>query len=108
MADNNQDLMAEFQEFLDAKKAKEKEAADSEDFEVEIWDENGRGVRTRRSHAKPFLNSLGIDVDPEPDSSSDNSDDGSKKGDKSRPRQAKSTPAGSSSVARKYFTKQGK
>jgi hypothetical protein len=105
VAGNDTDLMAEFQEFLNAKKEQEKEASASEDFEVEIWDEKGRGVRTRRSHAKPFLNSLGIDVDPDPDDSSDNTDGDSKKDNKSRPRQAKSSSAQGQSITRKYFTK---
>lgn len=108
MADKDTDLMAEFQEFLNAKKEQEKEASASEDFEVEIWDENGKGVRTRRSHAKPFLNSLGIDLDPEPDDSSDNPDGDTKKDNKSRPRQAKSSSATGQSITRKYFTKPGK
>ena len=105
MADKDTDLMAEFQEFLNAKKEQEKEASASEDFEVEIWDEKGRGVRTRRSHAKPFLQSLGIDTDPEPDDSSDNPDSDTKKDNKSRPRQAKSSSATGQSITRKYFTK---
>lgn len=108
MAAKDSDLMSEFEEFLNAKKAQEKEESESEDFEVEIWDEKGRGVRTKRSHAKPFLQSLGIDLDPEPDSDADNSDDDAKKGNKSRPRQAKSTSAQSQSITRKYFTKPGK
>lgn len=108
MADNDSDLMAEFQEFLNAKKAQEKEASESEDFEVEIWDSDGRGVRTKRSHARPFLQSLGIDLDPSTDDSSDNSDKDAGKGDKSRPRQAKSSSAQGQSITRKYFTKPGK
>lgn len=98
-AENNEDLMSEFQEFLEAKHAKEKEAADNEDFDVEIWDEKGRGVRTKRSHAKPFLQSLGIDLDPEPP-------DGDESGDKAKPKTTnrKAAPSGSTSVTRKYFT----
>jgi hypothetical protein len=98
---NNDDLMKEFAEFLETKRAKEKEDADSEDFDVEIWDEKGRGVRTRRSHAKPFLNSLGIDVDPPATGNNDGSADETKT-KKTSPRKA--TPAQSNSV-RKYFTK---
>jgi hypothetical protein len=103
MADDNTDLMAEFQEFLNAKKEKESAEKEAEDFEVEIWDEKGRGVRTRRSHAKPFLQSLGIDTDPEPnaDDKGDN-DDG--KGDK-KPSGPRKNAAGSQSVTRKYFVK---
>jgi hypothetical protein len=97
------ELMSEFAEFLEAKRAKEKESAEAEDFEVEIWDEKGRGVRTRRSHAKPFLQSLGIDVDTPP--KGDNADDGDKtKGKKPAPRKA-SPPQNS---VRKYFTSGGK
>lgn len=103
-AGNNEDLMAEFADFLEAKRAKETEAAESEDFEVEIWDEKGRGVRTRRSHAKPFLNSLGIDVDP-PAKKDDGSVEDDKNGTKGRPRKP---PAQSNSTVRKYFTATGK
>lgn len=105
MPDKDPDLMAEFQEFLEAKSAKEKEAADSEDFEVEIWDEKGRGVRTRRSHAKPFLNSLGIDVDTPAEG--DNDDGGDKT--KTKPTGTKKTPPKPpANSVRKYFTASGK
>jgi hypothetical protein len=98
--DKDDDLMAEFAEFLEAKRAKEQEANEAEDFDVEIWDEKGRGVRTRRSHAKPFLQSLGIDVDsPSADGTSDDGDEG--KGPK-KPR--KTPPKQSTSTVRKYFT----
>lgn len=99
-AGNNDELMSEFAEFLEAKRAKEKETAEAEDFEVEIWDEKGRGVRTRRSHAKPFLNSLGIDVDP-PAKGTETDGGDKNKGSKANPRKA--TPAQANSV-RKYFT----
>jgi|SRR5215469_6910085 len=101
MAENNSDLMAEFEEFLNAKKAKQDEDAASEDFEVEIWDEKGRGVRTKRSHAKPFLNSLGIDLDPEPPKEEGTKEDKPK----SKP---KPTVGSNSSTVRKYFTSGGK
>jgi hypothetical protein len=97
---NNDELMSEFAEFLEAKRAKEKETAESEDFEVEIWDEKGRGVRTRRSHAKPFLNSLGIDVDPPAKGGTDDVGDQTKT-KKTSPRKA--APVQPQSV-RKYFT----
>lgn len=102
MADDQSDILKQFQEFLDAKAASDKEAADAEDFEVEIWDKDGRGVRTRRSHAQPFLQSLGLDIPAEPD----NKDDG--KGDAGKPVKAKPTAKGptNSNVARRYFTKQ--
>jgi hypothetical protein len=97
---DNTELMAEFAEFLEAKRASEKESAEAEDFDVEIWDEKGRGVRTRRSHAKPFLNSLGIDVDV-PADTTDKTDDGDKsKNSKTNTRKAKPPE----STVRKYFT----
>lgn len=102
-ADNNNELMAEFAEFLEAKRASEQESAEAEDFDVEIWDEKGRGVRTKRSHAKPFLQSLGIDLPPE--SGTDKTDDGDKsKNSKTSPRKAKP----SESTVRKYFTAKSK
>jgi hypothetical protein len=107
MPDNDPDLMAQFQEFLNAKAAKEAEDAQSEDFEVEIWDKDGRGVRTKRSHAKPFLQSLGIDIDPEPegDNSGDKGDGGTKT---KRPAGRSATGSasnatGTQSTVRKYF-----
>jgi hypothetical protein len=96
-------LLKEFQEFLSAKQ--EAAAAEGPEDEVEIWNEHGQGARVRRSVAKPFLQSLGIDLDP-PAGDGDNSDgqsdnDGSKA--KPKGRQAASKPA--SGVARKYFVK---
>lgn len=104
--DNNSNLMAEFEEFLNAKREKEAQQNADDDYDVEVWDEKGRGARVRRSHAKPFLQSLGIDLDPETDDSSDDND-----GKTSKPRQStgkQSTSNSSSGVARKYFTKQPK
>jgi hypothetical protein len=98
--ENTDELMGEFAAFLEAKRAKEKESAEAEDFEVEIWDEKGRGVRTRRSHAKPFLNSLGIDVDTPPKGDGNDGGDPTK-GKKASPRKA--SPAQANTV-RKYFT----
>lgn len=108
MSDND-DLMAEFQEFLTQKRANEEAEKESEDFEVEIWDEKGRGVRTRRSHAKPFLQSLGIDTDPPSDGKSgdkggdDSGGDSGKSSRKSTGKQSSGTQA--SGTVRKYFTK---
>jgi hypothetical protein len=103
VADNsNDDILSQFQEFLAAKQQQEKADSESEDFDVEIWDKDGRGVRTKRSHAKPFLQSLGLDVDPEPSKESDDDKPDSKK--KSAPvRTATSTAA--TGTARKYFKK---
>lgn len=101
--DNNEDLMSEFAEFLEAKNAKKEADAANEDFDVEIWDEKGRGVRTKRSHAKPFLNSLGIDLPDPPKDDKGVEDD--KNGTKKQPRKP---PAQSNSTVRKYFTSGGK
>lgn len=95
MADNQNDLMAEFQEFLNAKAERDKEEAAADDYEVEVWDEKGRGARVKRSHAKPFLQSLGIDLDKPEETTDDD------KEDKPKP---KGKTAQSQSVARKYFT----
>jgi hypothetical protein len=109
MADNNSDIMAEFQEFLTQRQAAKDAEKDSEDFDVEIWDEKGRGVRTKRSHAKPFLQSLGIDLDPEPEGQSDDSgnsgDGGSKTNAKGRGKPTGKTNNGASGgpITRKYF-----
>lgn len=103
MADNDPDILAQFQEYLNAKQAADAEAAADDDFEVEIWDKDGRGVRTKRSHAKPFLQSLGIDLDPEP--TPDPPADGKGKPAAKTPVK----PGGPTNTARKYFTKpQGK
>lgn len=99
------DILAQFQEFLSQKEANDKANAESEDFDVEIWDESGRGVRTKRSHAKPFLQSLGLDVDPEPDNTDAKDDDKDKGKSKTKPtgKTAVTNPAATS--VRKYFTK---
>lgn len=108
MADDNADLFAEFQEFLTAKRQAEKDEQSAEDFEVEIWDKEGNGVRTRRSHAKPFLQSLGIDLDKDPES---DKGDGTKSDGKPNPKgTSQSTGSGGNatgtkSTVRKYFVK---
>lgn len=108
MADKQDDILSQFAEFLDAKKQADQEKADSEDYDVEIWDEKGRGARVRRSHARPFLQSLGIDLDD--DSSNSGDDAGDDKSGKSKPAAKQSTGKQSSNtqtggIARKYFVK---
>ena len=107
MAENNGDILAQFQEFLEAKAASEKENAESEDYEVEIWNEKGQGARVKRSHAKPFLQSLGIDLDPEPTEPNNSGDGKANTGTKPAAKTNKSSgnSAPASGVARKYFVK---
>jgi hypothetical protein len=108
MADNDTDLMAEFQAFLTEKQQREAANAQEEDYEVEVWNEKGQGARLRRSHAKPFLQSLGIDMDDESNSNSGKSDDGTtadKKQTGKRSTGSQSNATGSQSVARKYFVR---
>jgi hypothetical protein len=111
VADKDEDLMAEFQEFLTQKRQSEQEAANSEDYDVEIWDEKGRGARVRRSHAKPFLQTLGIDTDDESGGNDEGKDAGDKSGDapksnrKSTGSKSAGNAAGGTSSVRKYFTK---
>ena len=111
VAEKQEDILSQFAEFLEAKKQADAEKDASEDFEVEIWDEKGRGVRTRRSHAKPFLQSLGIDVDSDDGGTDDDKDGDDKSGNTSKTSRKttgkQSTNATSSGVARKYFTKPG-
>jgi hypothetical protein len=112
MADDNSGLMAEFEEFLNAKAQKQAESDASEDYDVEVWDEKGRGARVRRSHAKPFLQSMGIDLDPESDGD-DSDNDGSGKGGSTskgnqRPTGKQSASNASGGVARKYFVSKPK
>ncbi len=112
MADDNSGLMAEFEEFLNAKAARQAEENQDEDYEVEVWNEKGQGARLRRSHAKPFLQSLGIDVDPESDGDEGDKGGGQKGGNssggnrKSTGKQSASNAAGG--VARKYFVSKPK
>jgi hypothetical protein len=108
VADDQSDLFKEFEEFINAKRQAESEAQSAEDFEVEIWDEKGRGVRTKRSHAKPFLQSLGIDTDPEPNNDpadGTQSDGKTKPKGSGKPTGSSHNATGSSSTVRKYFTK---
>ena len=99
MAENTDDIFDQFKEFLAAKAASDAEESAADDYEVEVFDEKGRGARLRRSHAKPFLNSLGIDIDPDPEPT-ENEGDGKKK-KPATPRQS----TGSQSVSRKYFAR---
>lgn len=101
MAENQDDIFEQFKEFLQAKRQEDADASASDDYEVEVFDEKGRGARLRRSHAKPFLNSLGIDLDPE----TEEEGEGETKGPKRpvTPKQSKG-PA-RESVTRKYFVK---
>lgn len=64
MADE-QDLLKEFTEFMASKQAAEAESSANEE-EVEVWDKDGNGARIKFSHAKPFLQKLGIALDPAP------------------------------------------
>lgn len=112
MADDNSGLMKEFEEFLSAKRQKEQEEADSEDYEIEVWDKDGRGARIRRSHAKPFLQSLGIDLDPDTSGENDDKGNGGKGGDSGKrdgkPASGKRPDAAPGGTARKYFSSQPK
>jgi hypothetical protein len=105
VAESQPDILAEFQEFLAAKQENERQNTESEDHDVEIWDEKGRGARVKRSMAKPFLQSLGIDLDPPSDPETDPKL-GAKGSDKPRP--TSGAPAGGSSTVRKYFVKSPK
>lgn len=109
MADQDADILAQFQEFLSAKAQQEKDAEDSEDYEVEVWDKDGRGARVRRSHAKPFLQSLGIDVDPPTSDGKGDKTGDDKGGDKAKSDRKstgrQSSGNGAGGTARKYFTK---
>jgi hypothetical protein len=101
-SDETEDLFEEFKDFLTQKRASIAEAAEADDEEVEIWDEKGRGARVRRSRAKPFLQSFGIDLDPKTgDGNADGNPDSDKGGSKGKPT---AKPAQASTV-RKYFAK---
>jgi hypothetical protein len=97
-----------FKEFMDFVSAKQQQEADAkaDEEEVEIWDKEGRGARVKRSAAKPFLQSLGIDLDPETESSEGDDDKGDGKG-KPRPagKTVRNTAATGQSTVRKYFSK---
>jgi hypothetical protein len=103
VAEVDKSMFDEFAEWLEAKHQAEAENAQADD-EVEIWDKDGRGARVKRSMAKPFLQSLGIDLDPTPEPEDDGKGDG--KG-KPRPtgKTAQNAAQQAGSVARKYFSK---
>lgn len=101
MAEVDKSMFDEFAEWLEAKHQAEAENAQADD-EVEIWDKDGRGARVKRSMAKPFLQSLGIDLDPTPEPDDDKGE-GKSKG---RPTGKTQQSAGvASSVAKRYFSK---
>lgn len=110
MPDEKSSILDEFAEFLSAREEAAKNASQEDDYEVEVWNEKGQGARLRRSHAKPFLQSLGIDVDPpegEGDGKGDKGDGGTSNDTKGRKRTTSggSNATGTQSVARKYFVK---
>lgn len=109
MPDNEPGILEEFAEFMKAKEEAAKNASAEDDYEVEVWNEKGQGARLRRSHAKPFLQSLGIDVDPpaEGDDKGDKGDGGTAPKSSSNRRSTGKTPnaASAPNVARRYFTK---
>ena len=98
MAEKQDDIFEQFKEFLAAKSAADAENAADEDYEIEIFDEKGRGARLKRSYAKAFLQTLGIDLDPDPAPDPDPT--------KTRTPAKPRASSGSQSVTRKYFTKQ--
>jgi hypothetical protein len=100
MADDNSSILGEFEEFLKAKQAAAAETDADEDYDVEIWDETGKGARVKRSHAKTFLQQFGIDLDPETE---DDKTDKTKTKPKGSGKPAPATPT--AGVARKYFVK---
>jgi len=98
-----------FEEFMEFMTARQEAAANSEDDndEVEVWDKDGRGARVKKKDAKPFLQTLGILLDPKTEGD-DSDTDGKDKG-KSRPTgrtagNAATTGAATSTV-KKYFSK---
>jgi hypothetical protein len=96
---DNDDLFAEFQEFLSAKRSAEDKEKSEEDYDVEVWDKDGRGARVRRSHARPFLQTLGIDLDPKPDTETDT--DKTKDKGKAKPTGSTTAPG---PVTKRYFS----
>lgn len=107
MAGNDNETPSEFAEFMEWMTAKKQAEADAqtEDEEVEIWNSKGEGARVKRSVAKPFLQSLGIDLDPTPDTSGD-SKDKDKPGKKpATGRTAQNAATTGQGTIRKYFTK---
>jgi hypothetical protein len=95
-------MFDEFAAWLESKRAAEAENDDG-DEEVEIWNKEGAGARVKKRDAAPFLKSLGLLPDPEPESTED--DKGKDKG-KSRPTgRTSATATGSQSTVRKYFSK---
>lgn len=68
------------------KSLQEKAAAaekEESDFEVEVWDEKGKGGRLPYSKARRHFQSMGIDVDDPPAESSDKSEENGDGKDKS-------------------------
>ncbi len=100
MSDSD-DLIKQFAEFMEAKKAEE--SANEPESEVEIWDKEGNGARVPRSSAKSFLNKFGIDLDE----SAPDTDDGSgdSKAGKSKPSAPTGKTTPKASAATRYFAK---
>jgi hypothetical protein len=94
-------LFDEFAAWLESKHEAERDNEDDNE-EVEIWNKDGAGARVKKRDAKPFLQSLGLMPDPEPELE----DDKSKDKPKSRPTGRTSQVAGATqSTVKKYFSK---
>src|SRR5271167_3282926 len=103
MAEIDGDLLKEFQEFMESKRAAEAENA-ATDEEIEVWDADGKGIRAKCSVLKPFLQQLGIDVDALSGDPNSSVDESTNDGAKSKPKGRQAASQAGRGIARKYFT----
>jgi len=87
-------LSKEEQEQLAALQAKAEEP-DSDDFDVEIWDETGAGAKVPYSKGKTWLQRFGIDL-PEPEPEAEAEAEG-------KPKRSRPATTGNVAHAQKYF-----
>lgn len=86
---------------LEALQAKESEPDADDDFDIEIWDENGAGAKVPYSKGRKWLARFGIDVE-EPSSE----DAGTTNGDAGKP--TKTKPATREGTPQRYFGSKNK
>lgn len=92
-------LSKDEQEQLDALTRKAAESED-DDFDIEIWDENGAGAKVPYRKGKTWLQRFGIDVEPASEGTEDTETETGKNAPKTKKANASVKPIG---VSQRYF-----
>lgn len=98
MAENNDDILSQFAQWLEEKQAKDKEAEGADD-EIEVWNADGSGMRGKRSSLGAWLEKQGFTITAAPEEKPEEKETG-KSGRQSKGSQSTNSQT---STARKYF-----